>query len=114
MLLWIAAQDGWVGPRWLTPRMVHVRAERIREYRRKLESAGLIRTTYHRGQGYEYEVVRLEDLPIQHALEEWRQERADFRPSVIALRALGRNRQQFHTSPGAANRRAQQKPAVPR
>lgn len=87
MLLWIAAQDGWVGPRWLTPRRVHVRAERIKKYRIKLEAAGLIRTTYHRGEGYEYEIIRAEDLPIEHALEEWRQERAEARRSRDAVAA---------------------------
>ncbi|HKW61034.1 MAG TPA: hypothetical protein VJN89_00695 [Candidatus Acidoferrum sp.] len=74
MLLWIASQGGWVGS--LTPRMVQVNEKRIRKYRRKLESAGLVRATYHCGHGYEYEIVRPEDLPIQNALEEWHQERA--------------------------------------
>ena len=81
MLMWLASWGGSVGSRSLTPRIVHVRAEQIRKCRLKLEAAGLIRTTYLRGRGYEYEIVRPEDLPIQHALEEWLHERAEVRRS---------------------------------
>lgn len=47
-------------------------------YRKKLEAAGLIRSTPHRSYRYTYGLIRPEDLPmLQPALKAWDRERPE-------------------------------------
>lgn len=73
LLLWIASQGDCVGP--IKGHKIHYHDETLKRWRRKLEGAGLVRMTLHRGKGYVYELVRPEDLLLDGALAEWREER---------------------------------------
>jgi ssDNA-binding Zn-finger/Zn-ribbon topoisomerase 1 len=92
LLLWLAAQSGKVGP--IASHRIHDNKEMLRQWRRKLESAGLVRVTLHRGKGCEYEIIAWEAIPIRSALEELKRERAAEAERVAATESAAEAKRQ--------------------